>query len=48
MARGTHGHPLQLKRYIDSLQLTMVRAMRLYTLVPRFSADPPTRSAAIR
>jgi len=31
-AGGSHGHPLQLGRYIKSLQLTMVRAMRSFTI----------------
>jgi len=39
---------LQLGRYAESLQLTMVRAKHFYMLVPRFSADPPTHSATIR
>ena len=47
-AGGNHGHPLQLGRYTASLHLIMVRAMRFYTLVPRFSADPPTHFATIR
>ena len=47
-AGATHGHPLQLGRCIESLLLTMVRAMRFGTLVPRFFADPPTHSANIR
>jgi len=47
-AGGIHGHPLQLGRCTESLRLTMVRAMRLYTHVPRFFADPPTHSATIR
>ena len=29
---GTHGHPLQLGRCIESLWMTMVRAMRFYML----------------
>jgi len=33
MAGGTHGHPLPVGRYLESFQLTMVRAMRFYTLV---------------
>jgi len=44
---GTHGHPVQLGKCIESLQLTMVRAMRFYTLLPRSFVDPRTHSATI-
>ena len=47
-AGGTLGHPLQLWKYKESLHLTMARAMRFYTIVPRFSADPRTHSTNIR
>ena len=33
---GTHTNPLQLGRCTESLQLTMVRAMRFYMLVSIF------------
>jgi len=38
----------QMGRCLESLRLTMVRATRFYTLVPKFLADPPTHSATIR
>jgi len=44
----TAGSTLQLGRHIQKLHLTMVRAMRFHTLVPRFSVGPPTYSATIR
>jgi len=47
-AGGTHGHPLRLRRCTESLQLTMVRAMRFYVLVPRSFAQLPTHSATIQ
>jgi len=39
---------LRLGRCIETQQLTMVRAMRFYTLVPRTSADHPTHRATIQ
>jgi len=47
MAGDTLGHPLRLGRCIESLQLTVIRAMRFYALVHRSSADPTNHSATI-
>jgi len=47
-AGGTHGHPLQSGRCIESLQMTMVRVMRFYSLVPGSSADPLTYFATVQ
>ena len=44
-----HSWPLSAAgKVYRKLRLTMVRAMRFYTLVPRFLADPPIYSATIR
>ena len=46
-AGGTNGHPLRLKTCIESVQLTTVRAICLYTLVSRPSQDPSSHTATI-
>jgi len=47
-AGATNGHPLWLETCIQSVQLTTVRAMCFYTLVPRPSQHPSSHTASIR
>jgi len=46
--RGHPWPPSAIGKVYRDFELTMVRAMHMYSLVSRSSADPPTHSATIR